>query len=349
MHGGVAAIERITSPALRDPWRRLVGLDSNAVAEQTPTWLDALCTASGAVDASRLYDFADGKQFVLPLARRGRDERRRQHGFWSGWGMGGLVGAGLEPAHVSAVLTDLAASPALSTHIRPNPLQSAAWRDADTRSASSIARRAHVIDLGDGVDATWARFRKSGRRGVTQSERSALEVNVYTGGDMLDRYYEELFVASIERWAGRQREPLWLARLRAQRRDPIAKLQTFARALGDNFRLYLGTVHGELAAGNIVLWGPNAHATRGAMNYELAHEARASYALEWAAIRDACEAGHRWYQLGETGTNQSLANYKERFGAQSIEYAAYRLERLPLLAIDQTARSVVKRVIGFKD
>jgi hypothetical protein len=104
------------------------------------------------------------------------------------------------------------------------------------------------------------------------------------------------------------------------------------------------------AAANIVLWGPtNAHATRGALDYDVGAKTNAAYAAEWAAIRDACDAGFSSYHMGETGQNQSLADYKERFGARGLDYNEYRLERVPLLALDKALRTTVKRLIGFKD
>ncbi len=270
--------------------------------------------------------------------------------FGTGWGIGGLVGDALDPEAVAVILEDVAKERSLFTHIRPNPLQGAIWAEANAPQASNIPRRAHVLDLSGGADATWRRLRKSGRRGINKAEKAGVEVTRHVGGDMLDRYYEELYLASLERWAARQREPLALSRFRSARRDPITRLHTIARTLGDDFMLYLAWVDGRAAAGTIVLASSqNAHATRGAMNYELANKASAAYAIEWAAIKDACKAGNATYHMGESGRNASLADYKERFGAAPFDYDEYRIERLPLLRVDQTARAVVKKLIGFKD
>ena len=174
-------------------------------------------------------------------------------------------------------------------------------------------------------------------------------MTTHVGGEKLDVYYD-LYLGAIERWASRQHEPIALARFRALRRDPLRKLEQIAQRLGSSFRLFLASVDGVPAATNIVLWGPNnAHSTRGAMDYELGAKANAAYAADWAAIRDACDAGFSSYQMGESGQNKSLADYKERFGARPIDYNEYRLERLPLLAMDKAVRTSVKRLIGFKD
>lgn len=342
------AITHAISPAPRHEWNELVLADRDAVTEQTPVWMDALAAAGGFRDASRLYRFGDGRRFVLPLVRRSGYGPRT--GFGTGWGIGGIVGADLDSSAVTSIVADLREDRAVYSHVRPNPLQQRAWSEANTVPAKPITRRAHLVDLGGGIDETHDRFRRSGQRGVRLAERAGVEVTTHLAGEALDQYYERLYLPSIQRWAARQHEPLALARVRATRRDPLAKLQKIAATLGDSFRLYLGWVEGELAVGNVVVAGPhNSHATRGAMNYDLAGKSRASYAADWAAIRDACAAGHRWYQMGESGENQSLAAYKERFGATAVDYNEYRVERLPLLEIDAGLRTAAKKLIGFRD
>ena len=64
------AISHAISPAPREEWEELVAADTDVVIEQTPMWIDAMQTACGFTDASRLYRLGDGRRFVLPLARR---------------------------------------------------------------------------------------------------------------------------------------------------------------------------------------------------------------------------------------------------------------------------------------
>lgn len=344
-----ATIVQTIAPAPRDIWQRIATDDRSALLEHTPAWVDAIVAAGNFRDASRMYRLADGRHFVLPLVQRG-PRRGPQRSFGSGWGIGGLVGRHLDAGVISAVNADLARDPALFTHVRPNPIHGELWAAAETHGAIRVPRRAHVVDLSGGTKATWTRLRKSGRRDVTKARNAGVEVSVHCGGDRLDEYYQQLYLPSVGRWARRQNEPLPLARIRAKRRDPLRKLQQLAASLGDTFRLYLATVDGVPAAGNIVLFGPhNAHATRGAMDYELARTTRAGYLADWAAIRDAADAGFDWYHLGESGHNESLAEYKERFGALAVDYSEYRFERVPLLQLDAAVRTRVKRLINFRD
>jgi hypothetical protein len=82
---------------------------------------------------------------------------------------------------------------------------------------------------------------------------------------------------------------------------------------------------------------------------ELAGPVRANYLLHRVAIEDACRAGCRTYDFGESGESAALAQFKTRFGARPVPYQELVVERLPLTAADRLARSAVKRVIGFRD
>lgn len=344
----MTSIVEVCSPAPRCEWQELFEQDASALIEHGPVWVDAIEASTRQRDASRLYRFRDGRRFVLPLVAASFP-RAPASGFANGWGIGGVVGPDLDDGIVAEIARDLASSRAVYTHIRPSPLQADCWSAAGIPGPTVIARRAHVVDVSGGCEAAWAGLHKSGRRGVRKSEQAGVETTLHLGGDQLDAYYEELYLASLERWAKRQREPLALARFRAQRRDPLSKLKTIGRTLGDSFRLYLAWIDGALVAGNIVLWGPrNAHATRGASN-EIGRASSASYALEWQAIFDASDDGFHSYHLGESGQNVGLALYKERFGAVGLDYAEYRFERLPVHAVDTALRGVVKKVIGFRD
>ena len=337
------------TPAPRAEWTAIVAADPDSLTEHLPEWVDAICSSGRFEDASRIYRFDDGRSFVVPLVRR-RFRYGPRMSYGSGWGIGGIVGPDLDPLAVEAVLADLADNEAVYTHLRPNPLKAAIWDEADTSVARSIPRRAHVLSLEGGVEPTLQRFRKSGRVGIRKAEKKGIDVSAFLGGEMLDVYYEKLYMVSIERWAERQREPLALARARARHRDPLAKLEEIARHLGESFRLYLAFVEDEPAAGSIVVSGPNnSHSTRGAMDADKVRSTHAGYAAEWAAIKHACEVGHRSFQMGESGNNRSLSEYKERFGAEPITYNELRIERLPLLTIDGWARGAVKRLIGFRD
>jgi lipid II:glycine glycyltransferase (peptidoglycan interpeptide bridge formation enzyme) len=341
----------VTTPADRQSWEQVLASDPRALVTQTPAWLDCLCDVGGYADASRLYELADGRRLVLPLARRvGAGGIASQASLPESWGFGGPVAeGGLQPGDAEIVLADLAGSRALRTSVRPNPLDAQLWEKGLPPGAIAVPRLAHVLDLEGGFDRVWAdRFTSHTRRSVQKAERSNLTVECDTTGRLVPVYYG-LYERSLERWADTLHEPLWLARLRARRRDPQRKIEALARALGASARVWVASLDGRPAAAILVLQGANAHYTRGAMDRELAAPTRANQLLHRLAIEDACRAGCRAYHMGESGTSSGLARFKEGFGARPYPYAEYHLERLPITATDRYVRSAVKRAIGFRE
>ena len=61
---------RVHPRAPRDQWRAVLADDPLALPEHTPEWVDAVCAVGPFTDATRLYEFADRRRFVLPLVRR---------------------------------------------------------------------------------------------------------------------------------------------------------------------------------------------------------------------------------------------------------------------------------------
>jgi hypothetical protein len=341
---------KVVSPAPRDEWRAVVANDPTALPEHAPEWVDALCAAGPYADVSRYYRLFDGREFVLPLVRRTGVPGLGGSlvSYPTSWGMGGLIGAGLDAEVVRMVLADLRATGSQRIAIRPDPLDFPAWSAAMDSSVISISRRAHVIDLTGGADAVWSKMSKSARRGTRLAERAGVRVETDRTGALLEDYYR-LFVLSVDRWAERQHEPRALAQFRARRRDPLAKLEAMAETLGKAFAVSLAYVDDKPAFGSITLLGQTAHDTRAAMDKDRIGATCAGDLVQWRTIQLACDVGCSAYHLGESGASASLAQYKEKFGAEPVDYAELRLERLPYTRADQAARSAVKRVLRFRD
>jgi Acetyltransferase (GNAT) domain len=264
-----------------------------------------------------------------------------------GWGMGGLVGSGADPYVIEAVLRDLQATGSQVISIRPDPRRFSEWcRPAD--SMTLIKRRAHVIDLSGGADAVMRRMHSSARQGVRVAGRSGVRIEIDRSGELLDQYYG-LYLISVDRWAARQHEPRALARWRDLRRDPLSKLRAISESLGKACVITMAYVADEPAYGSITLLGQTAHYTRGAMDIERVGTTRAGDLAQWTMLQLACEQGCTAFHMGESGESSSLARYKEKFGAEPIEYAEIKIERWPYTRIDRGVRSVAKKALRFRD
>ena len=76
---------------------------------------------------------------------------------------------------------------------------------------------------------------------------------------------------------------------------------------------------------------------------------RAGELVQLTMLQLACEHGCTAFHMGESGDSESLARYKEKFGAHPFDYAEIKLERLPYTRFDQGARSLAKKALGFRD
>jgi hypothetical protein len=344
---------QVITPAPREEWRAALAGDVRALPEHAPEWIDALCADGRYTDASRYYVHDDGRTFVLPLvARRGL----LGLGGWlqcfpPSWGIGGLVGADADTEVLREVLADLRGTRSQRIGLRPDPTRWADWSRAVAAAdvaPLTIPRRAHVIDLTGGADHAFGQFSKSARRGTRVAEKSGVRVEIDRSGALLDDYYQ-LYLLSIDRWAERQHEPRALARFRARRRDPLSKLRAMSEHLGKAFVVALAYVDDRPAFGSITLLGQTAHDTRAAMDRDLVDKTYAGDLVQWRMIELACELGCTAYHLGESGQSTSLAQFKEKFGAKPVDYAELRIERLPWTPTDQRLRSLVKKVLRFRD
>jgi hypothetical protein len=338
----------VVSPAPRQAWAQLLASDPQALVTQTPAWTDCVCAVTGARDASRLYDFGGGRTLLLPLVRL-RHRPWMSASFPSAWGFGGLVGEDPGAGEIRSVLNDLRSHCGLGVRVRTNPLQHGAWTAGRPHGVTALERRAHAIDLREGFEHVWKDgFSSRARNHVRKAERAGLTVEVDATGRLVPVFHD-LFMRSVERWAAKQREPLALARFRAGRRDSLDKLRHMVADLDGAGRLWIAYAGDRPAAGILVLQGANAHYTRGAMDVEIAGPTRANYLLHRLAIEDACRSGCATYQMGETGSSRSLAQFKESLGAEPHDYAEYVIERVPFTAMDRTVRTAAKRILGFRD
>ncbi len=340
----------VTSPAPRDVWKDVLQASPEALLFQTPNWLNCICATGGYEGASRLYELAGGRQLVLPMVQRiGLPGRlATQASLPYRWGPGGVIAPGeLTTEDVAIVLDDLARSGALHTSVRPNPL-AAPWAAATAPGLVSVPRLYHELNLESGFDQIWAhRFTARARRSVRKAERAGVTVECDTSGRLVDVFYS-LYRLSIDRWARQTGIPLHLARIREQRLESLRKYQIVAERLGQACRMYVAWWNGRAVATSIVLVHES-HASywRGAMDKDLAAPSQANFLLQQRAIEDACNAGCRYYHMGESGSSASLAHYKEAFGAEVAHCPEYHLERIPIIRLAEPVRRAVLEALAW--
>ncbi len=340
---------RVVSPAPREVWREVLAADPDAVATQTPEWLDALCAHTGRTDASRLYETDTGRRLVLPLAARTVGGVRVAEESWPyAWGYGGALvdGGALRPDEAATVLADLHRRRRIRTTITPAPQVAASWEAAAGPAIQRIPYRSQVVDLTRGFDAVWARYSKSIRYSVRRAERHGVEVHRDTTGAFLPAF-TELYRRSTERWAEQRGQPLPLARAIARLRDSPGQAAAVAEALGEKCVAWVASWHGEPVEVAFVLYhGATAHGWLAANDRRLVRETRGGALLKSVAIEDACARGMSDFLLGESEPGSPVEAYKRQLGATTLEHSALRWEPLPLTSAGARVRTTVRDVLG---
>lgn len=344
---------KVTSPVPRATWSSLVSADQNAVVSQSLAWHDCVCSNPRVVDVSRLYEFEDGRQLILPMVRHRRVPLRLDmQGSWPrAWGVAGPItpNGRVRTQEARGVLGDVAQIPALATEIQFRHGLEPDWID-EARGFEVLDHTVQLIDLEGGFDQVWSqRFRSSGRTDIRKAERSGLDVRVDHQGQLLPVYLELLEV-SIGRWAKRQHEPLALTRWRNRRANALKKMELVAQHFGTAFSTWVAYLHGEPLASIITLQsGVYTKCWKTAMNVEAARPYRANDLLHRLAIEEACNTGFRYYDMGESRAGSSLAGYKAKLGAKRHTAYRFRIERLPLHAGLEWSRRITKRALHFQD
>jgi hypothetical protein len=339
--------------AARETWEAVLAADAaDALISQTPAWLECVCASGRYEDATRAYRAADGRALILPLARLRRLPAAAavEGSMPFGWSTGGLLcSARVSADDVSAVVRDLSARRTLRIVVRPSPAADGLWAAAVPADVVRTRHMEQTVDLASGFDATWAsRFSRKVRSWYRKAERR-LTVEWDDTGRLVP-VFDTLYRMSVARWAQQQHEPLALARWRAERRDPRHKFAFVAQRLGPACRIGVAWRGAEPAAAIIVL-GHGEHDTywRGAMDRDVAAGTGANELLHGIAIEHACLTGRRFYHMGESAPNSSLARFKQGFGAEEEHAVGYRFERVPLTAAEDLLRRQVKELLRVRD
>jgi Acetyltransferase (GNAT) domain len=266
------------------------------------------------------------------------------------YGSGGLLASGgLRASDVTHVLIDLLRTTAVSTRVKPNHDTTGRWEAGCVAGVVSIPRRLEVLDLDGGFSRVWdERFKPAARRAVRKAERSGLVVERDSSMRLIAPFYD-LYLEWTNQRARESGVPARVAAWLARRREPLRKLQAVAAMVGDACRIWVARYDDCPVAAIITLVYRN-HAIywQGYSSKAFAGPLRANNLLQRLAIEDACEAGCRWYSMGESGGVRSLMRFKQTLGATPRRAVDCRIERLPLTALEglgNRAQSAVENLI----
>ena len=307
-----------TEPGSDPRWDEFVAGHPDGHVYLHSTWLRCLAAEyDRPLIALCAEDAAGGLTGVLPLVEtRGMPLRRRSATF----------GARLSSLPRTPIAGPLASDRESAAALLEAALERSEARLQIKRAAADLEglvaelggapwRATYVLALPDDPDAV--RFGNSRNHG-----RIKWAVNKAAKEGVRVRLAED--IADVRTWY-----PLYLKTMRevVVPPRPLRLFEAMWRELApsDLMRLYVAEREGgEMLAGSIVLGlGRTAfYAFNGRLRSALA--LRPNEALQWEAIHDACRRGFERYDLGEvTGGNESLAEFKRKWGADEVQMHRY--------------------------
>jgi Acetyltransferase (GNAT) domain len=338
----------VVSPAPREVWREVLDADPGATALQTPNYFAAVVRCTGGRDASRLYLLPDGRRLILPLIRlRSTPGLPVLADFPGGFGHGSLLATdGLQADDVRTVVNDLRRH-VLSARLGGGHHTAEQWAAGPSPGVVEVPRRVDVIDLDGGWQDVFGRgFSRSARYNVRKAERAGVEVERDTNGRLIPVFYN-LYLAWVDRWIPHCGLPPAIARHSALRQEPRRKFETVAAMLAEECRVFVAWHRGRPVASCITLvHGQHAIGWRSYSIKELAAPVCANNLVQARAVADACEAGCRFFDLGQSGDVASLLSYKSSLGSTPRRVVDLRIERPAVTYVRGLKDSTQRIVVG---
>ena len=336
----------VLSPVPRELWESLTRSCGDLVATQALPWRDAVMASGAYKDVSLLYEFASGRQVLLPMVqRRWRTPLEPTAASWPRrWGVGGPITSGGEHRPRRGRRRARPRGPARHARSRDPPQPHS--RPGLAAAASQyrvLTDPFYVLDLTGGFDDVWRhKFKSAIRTSVRKAERSGLDVEADRSGRLLEVFYG-LYEKSMQRWSVMMHEPSWYTRWHVSRATPLSMLKAVAEHFGEDCTTWVACSGGDPLAALIILRGSRVYGWRAAMDKALGGPAGATQLLQKMAIENACNNGCQYYDMGIAVPGTSLADFKERFGATPSRTHYVQAQRLPVQRTIDAPKNLAKK------
>ena len=273
---------------------------------QSREWADAWSASTqGRLTPAALHvTFAGGESAVLPLSLRSGDDGpllvSSPAGTYGGWISADL----LRPEH-STALTDYMSTELGDLYWQTNPFDPSL---AAVSLPSTSPNETHVIDLAQEWEAIHDAWSSSCRRAERKARRSGILVRE-AASEADWQEYHAVYEDTLRRWGG--------SRWRRYEWELFAQLRALRSA---NLRLWLATTgEGRVAAGAIMCYaGSHAVYWHGAALESLLPQ-RPMNLLFSVIMREARDAGYRWFDFNPSGGIEGVRRFKESFGARALD------------------------------
>jgi hypothetical protein len=301
-------------PATNNEWDEIWLHCPYAIYHQSREWAEIWEEYSGGTirpEPVMLY-FSDGKRAVLPFSRQrylggiiNRYISSLPDVKWGGW--------------ISSDVLEVSHGTALSEYIK-NKYANIKWNinyfDSLVDKIIIPRTRTHdhyIISLDEPFDEIYKRIHKNQRKAINKSMREGVSIRVASSLDDWKNYYF-VYTEYLHKWGENAVEvKTWKL------------LETMYRRSSPYIKLWIVEYNHEIIGGRLCLLSSKVASGWGMYVLKKYSYVRGPSYLNYTLIKYCCENGYRWIDLGTSGNERGLIEFKERFSARRI--ISYKYEK----------------------
>ena len=315
----------------RDLWWEIARADKHATFFQTPAWLEVgQCMSPKYTDATIMGELDSGVKFVLPITSYSRTwPFKRLYSVYD-QSYGGLIANGpVTPAEHHAILHHIPLSPFSSFDLTETPgtIYNNPLRIFETISYSS----SQVQINGRSFEELFAKFSKSRRRNYRIARKNGVTLrranpNYWT--DEFNKFYELYLETHDKRWGENAGgDFLTISFLR--------NLELVAKKYPKNFFMWFAELDGHPIS-TYTAWAWNGRLDGWFMaSKPKFFNIKAAVFVQTEVIRFAADNSFRLFDLGPNVGDETLIEFKRRFGAEEVGYKLWHRPSPILKMIDR--------------
>lgn len=308
-------------------WDQIVENSLEGTFFHTYTWAKIVSDSYGFDIETKLFIFNDGSEVLFPLMKthtRGGIFREFHSMPFSTYG--GPLPSDIDDSKLAKILSTFRTSDSLS--VIPNPLYFRTyWKGFEHTNFPT-----HILPLAEGFDYIWdKRFAGKVRNQCRKAEKEGYEIGVNNSLEAF-KWFSDTYSEAAAR--------------RGEIPYPFSLYKAMQENAGERIKLWCAEKEETLVGALPALYGPR-DVFYWSIAVEPAHiKNNLNNLLLKRVVEDACSRGYQYFNFGASSVGgrelESVAKYKESFGADRIEYPIYVREGLLYRASKK-----VYRILGF--
>lgn len=298
---------RFTERVSKSKWDRLVNKSKISSFYHTPIWAEILERSLNYQIATRLYEI-NGLEILLPLMRQKKGIFNIYNSMPYGYG-GFISDVEIPDGVIDMILKNFASVRNLYLNISLGPFSDNAFKKVTPRMKIIEGEiiSTHILSLDRGFDYIFnKKFLHKVRQNMRKAKRNRVKIVKGTSLSDYKRYYY-IYLDTEKRHKTSNPLPLILFE------------NIYNIASSDNVKLLLAKVNDKVIAGFLYfIYGDQAYAWNGASLSQY-WKLRPNDLLYAEAIKETCEYGLKYINLGASAGSKGVQRFKENFGTERID------------------------------